>query len=362
MRKHSFFAKPLILMACTLMLPACSLLPGNDNEGLGSGGRPLEVPPDLTRPESSAQLAIPARGAANYRDYARGQRASLPRNVLLPKSDDVTLHRDGELRWLTVRVEPASLWPSMLSFVGKEGYQVAREDIRTGLIETQWKESGMVIGESVTRSLFANLINPEREPGQRSRLRIRLEPGANEGTTDVYLTRESQIEVARDDKMVWENRSDAADLEAGTLMRLMVYLGQPEAEAAVKLAAATGSGLRAEFHPGDAGNPYLVLGEQGDRAWRLVGVALDRVGVAIEGRDRAAGIYSIRYTDAGEEKQKGLLSRLFAPDREPEEKRLDIRLETVDDRTRIRVLDGQGRPADAGVSERLLKQLEQYLR
>lgn len=362
MRKHSLFAKPLILMACVLMLPACSLLPGNDNDSLGSGGRPLEVPPDLTRPESSAQLAIPGRGAANYRDYAQGQRTSLPRNVLLPKSDDVTLQRDGELRWLTVRAAPAALWSTMLSFVANEGYAIAREDVRIGLIETQWRESGMVIGDSVTRSLFANLINSRREPGQRDRLRIRLEPGAEEGTTDVYLTRESQLEVARDEDMVWENRPDAAELEAESLVRLMVYLGQPEDGAASKLAADASRGTRVEFHAGDAGNPYLVLGEQGDRAWRLVGVALDRVGVAIEGRDRAAGIYSIRYTDAGEEQRKGLLSRLFTPDREPEEKHLDVRLESVAERTRISIQGGQGKPADAGVSARLLKQLEQYLR
>jgi outer membrane protein assembly factor BamC len=51
-----------------------------------------------------------------------------------------------------------------------------------------------------------------------------------------------------------------------------------------------------------------------DRAWRRVGLALDRVGFVVEDKNRSQGLYYVRYTDldtaAPPEKQKGLLDKL----------------------------------------------------
>ncbi len=50
-----------------------------------------------------------------------------------------------------------------------------------------------------------------------------------------------------------------------------------------------------------------------DRAWRRVGLALDRVGFTVEDRDRVQGIYFVRYVDPDAAEQKeGFFKRLFS--------------------------------------------------
>jgi outer membrane protein assembly factor BamC len=53
-----------------------------------------------------------------------------------------------------------------------------------------------------------------------------------------------------------------------------------------------------------------VVDEGFDRAWRRVGLALDRVGFTVEDRDRVQGIYFVRYVDPDKAKE-GFFSKLF---------------------------------------------------
>jgi len=53
--------------------------------------------------------------------------------------------------------------------------------------------------------------------------------------------------------------------------------------------------------------------ESFDRAWRRVGLSLDRVGFTVEDRDRSKGLYFVRYVDPetdGQKKDDGFLSKL----------------------------------------------------
>jgi outer membrane protein assembly factor BamC len=62
-----------------------------------------------------------------------------------------------------------------------------------------------------------------------------------------------------------------------------------------------------------AGQTEMEVDEPFDRAWRRVGLALDRGGFTVEDRDRASGLYYVRYVDpktAGQE-EPGFFARLF---------------------------------------------------
>jgi outer membrane protein assembly factor BamC len=48
-----------------------------------------------------------------------------------------------------------------------------------------------------------------------------------------------------------------------------------------------------------------------DRAWRRVGLALDRVGFTVEDRDRVQGVYFVRYIDPEATEKKGFFKKLF---------------------------------------------------
>jgi outer membrane protein assembly factor BamC len=47
----------------------------------------------------------------------------------------------------------------------------------------------------------------------------------------------------------------------------------------------------------NAGAGPLVVNDSFDRAWRRVGLALDRVGFTVEDRDRSKGLFYVRYID-----------------------------------------------------------------
>ena len=59
----------------------------------------------------------------------------------------------------------------------------------------------------------------------------------------------------------------------------------------------------------------LAMQEPFDRAWRRVGLALDRVGFTVEDRDRVQGVYFVRYVDPeadqGKKDEKGFFSKLM---------------------------------------------------
>src|SRR5262249_11938787 len=67
------------------------------------------------------------------------------------------------------------------------------------------------------------------------------------------------------------------------------------------------------------GSGMLSVNDQFDRAWRRVGLALDRVGFTVEDRDRSKGLYFVRYVDPeadnkSEKPTKNIFARMFSKD------------------------------------------------
>jgi outer membrane protein assembly factor BamC len=95
------------------------------------------------------------------------------------------------------------------------------------------------------------------------------------------------------------------------LRRLMVRFGVQEQRAKAQVATPTDTAPKATF---TRGSGTLALNEQFDRAWRRVGLALDRVGFTVEDRDRSKGLYFVRYIDPNIDNKsadnKGWLSKL----------------------------------------------------
>src|SRR5262249_52499101 len=104
------------------------------------------------------------------------------------------------------------------------------------------------------------------------------------------------------------------ELEAEFLRRLMVRFGVDETRAKAEVAQNVKLD-RARIVTMQDGSGTLELAEPFDRAWRRVGLALDRVGFTVEDRDRSNGWYFVRYVnpekDAEDTANQGFLSRLF---------------------------------------------------
>jgi outer membrane protein assembly factor BamC len=147
----------------------------------------------------------------------------------------------------------------------------------------------------------------------------------------------------------------------------MVRLGSSEERA--KLAASTAAQPdRAQIVKRSDGSAALQVDEPFDRAWRRVGLALDRVGFTVEDRDRQKGLYFVRYADpesemAVKDAQRGFFSRLFGSD-DPKVKAEQYRVQVRQDeqRSEVHVLNKEGGAESSRTAQRILSLLHEQLK
>ena len=92
--------------------------------------------------------------------------------------------------------------------------------------------------------------------------------------------------------------------------------------------------------------PVVVVDEGFDRAWRRVGLALDRTGFTVEDRDRSQGTYFVRYVAPNpDKKEPGFFGKLFGSSSKAEPPvRYRIALKSQGESTQVSVLNAAGAP------------------
>jgi outer membrane protein assembly factor BamC len=283
----------------------------------------LEVPPDLTSPGRDDRFAVPdnaGKGTATFSAYSNERtpqaRAHQPSEVL-PQVDKVRVERAGNQRWLVVSETPDKLWGQVKDFWQETGFLLKLEMPEAGVMETDWAENRAKIGQDMLRNLLGKVVDSLYSTAERDKFRTRLEPGTAPGTTDVFISHRGMYEVyvsEGQEQTKWQPREPDPELEAEMLRRLMVRLGTDQKKAEVALAEARAKPAdRARLTRGTDDAGTLEVQESFDRAWRRVGLALDRVGFTVEDRDRSKGLYFVRYVDPeadGKKKDDGFLSKL----------------------------------------------------
>jgi outer membrane protein assembly factor BamC len=108
----------------------------------------------------------------------------------------------------------------------------------------------------------------------------------------------------------------------------------------------------------------VEVDENFDRAWRRVGLVLDRSGFTVEDRDRTAGTYFVRYVDpkmAGKE-EPGFFSRLFGETGTAGPAKYRITVKADGAKTLVAVLDNTGNPASGEAANAIVTRLVNDLR
>ena len=326
--------RPLALLAASLAallaLCACSTV-----EGLAAGDKVdyrgtattsktngLEVPPDLT------QLARDARyqtdgGAVSAASFQAG--ASSPAATPAAQSSvapqalgDMRVERLGNQRWLVSPLPPEQVWPQLESFWRDRSIVLTTNDPAAGVMETEWVEDRAKLPNDIIRNTIGKLFGGLYSTGERDKFRTRVERTASNGS-EIYISHRGMVEVfanAQKDATVWQPRPTDPDLKAELLSRIMVRMAPVKSEQArVVVAAAAVPEPRARVLTGLPAST-LQLDDSFERAWRRVGLALDRSGFTVEDRDRAQGLYFVRYVDpaqAGKE-EPGFFAKLFSSD------------------------------------------------
>ncbi|MBL8440935.1 MAG: outer membrane protein assembly factor BamC [Betaproteobacteria bacterium] len=312
----------LVLALIAAALAGCSILPESKKIEYKSAGKvpSLEVPPDLSQITRDERFMVPdsgGRGSATYSAYSADRTgASQSQNTtVLPQVDNIRIERAGQQRWLVVALPPDKLWTTIKDFWQETGFIINLERPEAGVMETDWAENRAKIPSDIIRNTLGKILDSLYSSGERDKFRTRLEPGAAAGTTDIFISHRGMEEVytssAKDDTR-WQPRPPDSELEAEMLRRLMVRLGTEEKHAEISVAQAKAE-PKAKLARNDDGSGTVEVQERFDRAWRRVGLALDRVGFTVEDRDRAKGLYFVRYVDPNldsKKEDKGWLAKL----------------------------------------------------
>ncbi len=335
----------------------------------------LEVPPDLSQVARDDRYAVPdaaGKGSATFSAYSadRTPAAQAQNTTVLPTVDKVRVERSGNQRWLVVTAPADQLWGTVKDFWQETGFIIVVERPDAGVMETDWAEDRAKIGGDFIRNTLGKFLDSLDSPGERDKFRTRFEPGAEPGTTDIFISHRGMEEVytssAKDDTR-WQPRPPDPELEADMLRRLMVRLGSENQRAATSVAAAKAE-PRAKLASSNDGTGTLEVYERFDRAWRRVGLALDRVGFTVEDRDRSKGLYFVRYVDPERDTKKtdtGWLSKLnFWKSSDPvasDKVQYRIHVSESGQNSTVQVLSSEGGTDKSETAKKILALLYQQL-
>jgi outer membrane protein assembly factor BamC len=337
---------------------------------------PLEIPPDLTAPTRDGRFALPEqRQSATLSGYQqeRKEQGKQGASGVLPPVENVRFERSGSERWLVIQEPPEKVWPLVREFWQERGFLIRNESVEAGVMETDWAENRANLPQDFIRGLLGRFAEQVYSTSQRDKFRTRLERTPDGKGTEIYISHRGMEEVytptahrGNEGQTYWQPRASDPGLESEFLRRLMVRLGVQEERA--RLAAAAAQPNRAELVKSTDGTQLLQVNEPFDRAWRRVGLALDRVGFTVEDRDRQNGLYFVRYADPEadmkrKDSERGFLSRLFGPS-DPKVKAEQYRVQVRQEKesSMVHVLNKDGSTETSSTAQRILALLHEQLK
>ncbi len=388
-----------ILSAVMIGLTGCSSITSTfesnrlDYKSAAKSTVSLEVPPDLTQLQRESRYTLPVvnNGVVNASAYGaqQGERAGsvvaaplVVANVQTKESDVIRVEREGNQRWLVVKKPAEVLWPQIKDFWQDSGFVINTESFATGVMETDWAENRAKIPQDLLRKTLGKIVDSLYSTGERDKFRTRLESTGN-GATEIYISHRGTEEVfvgANKETTTWTARPTDPQLEAEFLSRLMVRLGADGERAKNAVAQAFVQPERAKLGK-DATGSYVSVDESFERAWRRVGLALDRAGFTVEDRDRAQGVYFVRYIGQEQDEkaktasEKGFFSKLFSGDSSNDKmkavqryrvlvKKTDVTNanDVANAVTKVIVLNGEGKIESSSNVDRILSLLNEQLK
>jgi outer membrane protein assembly factor BamC len=346
----------VLALAAALSLSACSVLDGEKVDYKSAGkGVALEVPPDLNQLSRDSRYTVPG-GPVTASSYQIGQ-AAPDAPTAASTLGDVRIERAGNQRWLVVNRSADVLWAPVREFWQESGFLLALDQSTVGIMETDWAENRAKIPQDFIRNALGKILDSVYSTAERDKFRTRLERTAS-GGTEIYISHRGMIEVysnTQKDQTVWQPRPTDPELETEFLRRLMVKLGVPQEQSRALVASGAAKPTSRVATVGNA--PVVQIDEGFDRAWRRVGLALDRTGFTVEDRDRAQGTYFVRYVEPNaDKKEPGFFGKLFSrSEKDAAPLKYRINLKSQGESTTVSVLNASGAPETSANAQRIVQ-------
>jgi outer membrane protein assembly factor BamC len=363
-----------LIVVLAVGLTACSSLTVSDKVDYKKQGEVrgpnLALPPDLITAQADRRFIV-QDGTATMSEYSQAlKKSSQTRTNVLTGIPGMKIERDGDKRWLVVDKTAASLYPQIKDFWQENGFLLLIDSPSTGIMETDWAENRTKIPQDIIRRTLGKVLDSLYDSGERDKFRTRLEVQKPD-VTEIYISHKGAIEVPLKDTNTtistsWTIRPSDPELEAIFLTRLMERLGmtQEQAKAQITATAVAPKTPKAKLIE-DGSATRIEMTQSFDRAWRDIGLALDRSNFTVDDRDRSKGIYFVRYVNPKElGDSRGWFGRTFGKTNDADKKAKVYRV-VVQDRGQnqivISVQDSDGKPENTATGNQLLTTLDRQL-
>ena len=364
-----------VLACVSFGLVACKSVTTNDTVDYKSSGAVrgpnLSYPPDLITSQADRRYIV-QDGTATMSEYnAAVKKSAQLRTNVMTGIPGMRIARDGERRWLVVEKPAPELYPQIKDFWQENGFLLVVDSPSTGIMETDWAENRAKIAQDWIRSTIGSALDTMYDTGERDKYKTRLEV-SKPSETEIYITQRGAIEKCTTDNTgacistIWTPRPNDPELEAAFLARLMERLGMTQEQAKAMVAVPLGPKMaKAKLIQEGVNKAHIDLGTGFDRAWRDVGLALDRSNFTVEDRDRSSGVYYVRYVnpkDLGD--TKGFFSNLFSSKDDSSLKAKKYRVvvqKAGEEASTVYVQDSDGKPENTPAGLQLLTLLTEQL-
>ena len=356
--KHS---SRLALLGLSITLAACTVLEGEKVDYKSAGTAPrLEIPPDLSQITRDSRYAIPG-GSVTALGYQGAQVTSASVTTAPNAVGDVRIERAGAQRWLVVNRPAEQLWAPLTEFWKDNGFLLVLDQSNLGIMETDWAENRAKLPQDFIRSAIGRVFDSIYSTGERDKFRTRLERTAS-GSTEIFISHRGMVEVyaekvptGQTTQTYWQPRAADPEIEAEFLRRLMLKLGTPAEQA--KALVASSAPARSSARIANVGGQDVVVIDDGfDRAWRRVGLSLDRTGFTVEDRDRSKGTYFVRYVEPNADRpEQGFFSKIFGAGTPPAPLKYRVSVKSQGESSTIAVLNEAGAADTSANAQRIVK-------
>ena len=333
-----------------------------DYKSSGAKAPSLDIPPDLTQLSRETRYVVPGTAvtASSYQVAQPTQAVPTAATAV----GDVRIERAGSQRWLVVGRPADKLWSPVRDFWLESGFLLAQDQENLGIMETDYAENRAKLPQDFIRSALGKVLDGLYSTGERDKFRTRLERRPD-GGTEIYISHRGMVEVitgaksasaaSTGDSTVWQPRPADPELEAEFLRRLMVKLGVTQEQSRALVAA--GANKQTSRVALVNNLPVVQIDEGFDRAWRRVGLALDRTGFTVEDRDRSQGTYFVRYVEpVANKSEPGFFSKLFSGSSSaPAPLKYRIAVKSQGENTTVSVLNAQGAPESSANAQRIVQ-------
>ncbi len=321
---------------------------------------PMQVPAGAALRPIEPLLPVPQQ-VADSRSTGEYEVPRPQRLLIAEEAGEFSLQTSEDARWLVAMRAPSQVWAATRQFFTDNGFQIDEERPQTGEFVTAWQTR-----DQLAPALVRNLGLSDGE----TRVRVRIEPGVQRDTSEIYLV-SVQRPAGSSADVAWPDAPVNAELDRVLLDELHAGLNRSTEQggsASLLAEREYDAPSRVTLSEAGSGSPVLRLDTDFNRAWSSVGRALQASDILVEDLDRSLGVYYINLAEgaANPDDKPGFFSRLFggAPDREELDARAEryqLRLTDVGGNVQVSLDKDLDTVAPADVARSVLNMLKESL-